>query len=188
MTQHIMVDIETLDTANTAIITSIGAVKFDPKLATTDAQFCVNPSIFDQILMGRTIGPDTVNFWRGEKCSAEARALLTNSTGTLGENLLDFFEWCSQAKDERCFFWSKGNFDFAILEHAAAQCGVLPPWTFRDIMDVRTVVTLHDITGPFLMQPQAPKVPPSGPLHGALADCLRQVDSLQECISDMVRK
>src|SRR5690606_12661716 len=62
---HIMLDLETLDTASSAVVVSIGAVAFDPYTNAIGDKFYVEMTedIAEQQKKGRTISGDTVRWW-----------------------------------------------------------------------------------------------------------------------------
>lgn len=45
-------------------------------------------------------------------------------------------------KNSNVYFWSKGNFDYPILEWLIKRYNLLVPWKYNDIMDLRTAMKL----------------------------------------------
>ena len=69
---HIMVDIETLDTVQSAVVLSIGAVAFDPHTKELGEKFYVEftTDLQAQQRLGRTISADTVTWWMQQGAAA----------------------------------------------------------------------------------------------------------------------
>jgi hypothetical protein len=163
-----MIDIETFDTANSAVIFQIGVVVFNG--ATIITKRCIDILVQPQIssIDGRTISASTLAFWLNPEISGVAHAALTNAaattlTGALTElkGVLDFHN------PEQV--WAKGSFDFNLLEDACDQHSCAVPWNFRQPRDLRTMmkecgVPKHDNIS-----------------HNALDDCYHQHKQLMEC-------
>src|SRR5712692_5559603 len=135
--RHLMVDLETLDSATTATIVSIGAVFFDPESQKLGPQFKVNVKAQTAQDAGLTISASTVEWWF--KQSAEARASLYTPTPIeLKPALIRFDEFYKLhgQKDKIgnaiAYVWGNGaTFDNVILRHAYAKAVLACPWSFR---------------------------------------------------------
>lgn len=121
VTNHVMLDLETLGTRPGSVILSIGAVEFDLRVG-LGREFYVEISQYSSRHIGFTVDQDTVDWW--EEQSAEARGLLarTSSGGLLPHVALQQFNaWLSPDP----LVWGNGAaFDNALLREACARCWV----------------------------------------------------------------
>lgn len=117
MNNHIMVDLETLDTAHSAKILSIGAVEFGPE--GLGREFYVVLNLEEQL--HSTESESTKQWWARQ--SPEACRVLTDPKVPLAEGLGAFNFWLrlfGSQKTRR--IWGNGaNFDNPILAHAYAK-------------------------------------------------------------------
>lgn len=164
---HVMVDLETLDTTADAVILSLGAVRFDlDSDVVDDAAFYASISIESNLQRGRSISESTLLWWM--KQSQAAQHVFFEPKTSLDSALVDFKEWFDGAK----YVWSNGaDFDLPMLAHAFKQCGMETPWAFYDSRCVRTYKNL----------PTAKSVPKpnTGVKHNALSDALNQAKHVQ---------
>lgn len=133
---HIMIDIETLDTIYSAKILSIGAVYFDPMKNKLGSEFF--EIVNSQRQLDRTSSKDTIEFWR--KQSREAKKQLKGDV-----QLRDALEDLDLFIDPDCRVWGNGaTFDITILEHAYLSFDMSIPWKFWNVRDCRTVRELFE--------------------------------------------
>lgn len=184
----IMLDLETLGKKPGCIVLSIGAIAFDPlgdELPAPENSgrcFYQNCTIFDQLLAGFTIDPDTLDFWRSERVTVAAIDALRPDQITIEGALFRLVTWCNnlpQAGMRPRLVWAKSpEFDCSILEHTAAHFGVNLPWDFRGKADVRTMEFAAAVAyNPEL--PTPPKPERKGTHHNALDDCYYQAATVQ---------
>lgn len=167
MTQHIMVDLETLGTKPGAVIRSIGAVAFDPAALTLGQTFYINIDRVSCEAIGLTVDPDTVAWWA--KQSAEARARLETDPVTIAEALDRFTAFWREADGHQ--IWGHGaSFDAPILEAAYRALGRRTPWPFSACRDTRT---LYEMAG---VAPDRA----AGLHHDALDDAKAQAVAVQQ--------
>lgn len=134
MTTHIMIDLETMDTAPTAAIVSIGAVQFDPVAGTLGPEFYLIVSLETCLAAGLTVSGSTVMWWLGQ--SDAARAELTQPAWPLHAALDHLDGWYPGGAP----VWGHGaTFDVSIIENAYRRLGRSPPWDRRAPRDTRTV-------------------------------------------------
>lgn len=175
---RVMVDIETLDTADTAIILSIGACHFDSQ-TTGKQQFYVELSVSDQVENHkRTSSIKTMEFWNIQNLSG----MPTPNQGTirLAEGLQQLADWIKSVGAKE--FWCKGtDFDFSILEHAYVQIGDLPPWPYNAVNDYRTLKKQFSLIVP------APERPDHWNVHNALYDSIYQAMHATQILSWIVQ-
>lgn len=157
--RRVMVDIETLDNAPTAVILSIGAVDFGPE--GVSAPFYRAVDIFSSLLAGSTISSDTVAWWSQQSPEAKAAAQPLKGKVPLIAALEDFAGYL-QGADE---VWAKGpDFDLVILSQAYRSIGRRQPWSYRNTRDCRTIYALAGDV----------REPKSGTEHSAVDDAEMQ--------------
>lgn len=128
--KRIMIDLETLDTAVTAAIVSIGAVCFD-ELGARDESFY--RAVQYRHEDGRTMSRETLAWWLQQ--SAEVQfALADPNAVALAVALGDLELWVkSVGADPDPEVWAgPATFDLAILQHAYQQAGRPTPWAYNE--------------------------------------------------------
>lgn len=167
---HVMLDIETLDTRVSAVILSIGAVRFDPaKVGEVNDTFYTNVDIDSCLELGRTISGGTLYWWLDKEQAARDR-IATNPVP-----LPQALEQLSQFIREHDCVWGNGAaFDNAILADAYRSCGMQTPWRYYQDMCYRTMKTLFG-------QLELPEF--EGTKHDALDDAVNQAKRLQHILA-----
>lgn len=158
---HVMVDIETLDTEETAVILSIGACL----IPRTSCQFYVecNPGTGQ---MARTTSQSTVDWW-----NQQVPGLLPNGHELLIDSLIMFSRWLKQLPGKPVL-WAKGiDFDTKVLANAYKQFNLPVPWKYNDVRDFRTMKKMLPLEGLVNSNP-----------HNALADAKHQADVLEDIV------
>jgi len=136
--KHLMIDIETLDTCQTAVILSIGACFFDPMTQQIGDRFYSNVDILSCRAFGLTESRDTYAWW-SDQPQAARDALSNPQRITLETALESFYAYAKRAK----FFWANSpSFDLAIVRNAYRVTDIKPPWHFRQERDCRTLLSL----------------------------------------------
>ena len=168
MSINVMHDLETLDTKDTAVVLSIGAIKF-----TVDGLFETfyrRLELNDQIRSGRTISGSTIEWWAQQ--DVKARAVFSEPAISTEKALLDYADFLST---EDCVMWGNGAmFDNAILLNMYDMYGMPRPWSYRNDRCYRTVLALHKSLYPGF-ETNTPSV-----AHNALADAVAQARTLQK--------
>lgn len=160
-----MLDIETLDTAPTAKILSLGAVDVYGK-DTWYQEFASRS--YDQY--GRTTSTDTLSWWASQ-------TNMPKGDVDLKLGLESFSQWYQQYGFTEV--WCKGtDFDFVILSHAYKSMDVETPWKYHHVRDLRTLIKVF------------PNVKSPAPYsnHHALVDVICQAQHLKEILSYVNRK
>lgn len=168
---EIMLDIETLSTANNAVVLSIGALGFQiekeaPKVIASRLWVL---DLHSQIAAGRDISAGTMKFWREQTKSARAHwaedkpqdvtEVLVSLGGFIGESLV----------------WANGScFDIGILTSLHEQWSMGVPWKYNAVRDARTI---YKATPKLRDRPTDLNL---GPEHDPVADCISQVWGLWE--------
>ena len=138
MTDRIMVDIESLDTDPTAVILSIGAVRFNN--GGIQARFYTTIDIQSCLDAGLTVSGKTIQWWMDQ--SEEARRVFSTMAVPLQEALEQFSQWLE--KSEGLEVWANGStFDIAALEHAFKKVGLPVPWPYYSVRDYRTFKSMY---------------------------------------------
>jgi 3' exoribonuclease, RNase T-like len=168
---HLMIDIETLDTRPSAVVFQVAFVVFaDPQagkqLEILDAGI-FHLDILEQILAGRTIDPETVKFWQAQDEGSWRR-----QPKDIGKTLF-LFELIAKIMGDRGIGWVWSNspsFDAVILRSLREDLNI--PWefpSFRTDMDMRTLKQLLSSLG------KMKEAPSFETTHQALQDCHDQV-------------
>lgn len=159
-----MIDIETLDTTNDAIVFQAAIVMFDEDHNIT-YQETWNLDVDEQFISFRSMSASTLAFHL--QIPTNAKAALEDKDATtmahFASDLCTRFDVNSPKK-----IWAKGSFDFNILENLFRLTDSEVPWKFYQLRELRT---LMDETG----------VPRGDVAHTALDDCIAQVAQLAEC-------
>lgn len=167
----VMIDLETLDTAVTGVILSIGACKFDANEIANDG-FYRKISIESNLDEGRTISASTLRFWMDQPDAARKAVFDPEGAVSLDQALTEFREWLGTDRiaTDNMRPWGNGaDFDIAMLAHAFGKQGT--PWKFYNVRCFRTTKS----------DPRFKDVPKPAPViaHHALYDALAQAQHLQ---------
>lgn len=170
---HVMIDIETLDTDVTAAILSIGAVAFGRGGVAYDSAFEVMVEAQSCFDIGLTASQKVAQWWGWQ--SPAVRHVYDNrfdkSRAPIGGALLalrKYIEQRSLAVGEDVLVWGNGaNFDNPILSHAFIASGQEPAWPFYNDRCFRTLRYL----APFV---EAPIKLDNTTGHNALDDAVEQ--------------
>lgn len=143
MLNDISIDIETLGTAENAIVISIGAVVFnnDIALSTFNRQFYEILDLKDQENQKRTVSTDTVLWWMKQSETAKAALIETNRTSTYKvlTSLNSFIQ-----EHAVNYAWAKSpSFDLVILESLYKNFSMQFAIDFRYWMDIRTIIQIR---------------------------------------------
>lgn len=178
---NIMVDLETLDTRQSAVVTSIGAVAFDPYAVGSFAigdRFYVELTgdLMEQQRHGRTISADTVLWWMRQGQAAQQLFSFPAAPGVdrVGtREALDRFARFVEANGGRdSEIWGNGaDFDNVILGSLYEDFGIERPWSYGRNRCFRTMKNIHGVPH---------KTERSGVHHNALDDAITQVEHLQK--------
>lgn len=162
--KNIMLDLETYDTAPTAIVLSIGAVRFDAHNCYERIYVSCGTAEHrnDQLNHFRTQSADTVAWW--EQQTPEARKVLYDTEAVTPREALDRFRtFCG----EGAIIWGNGaDFDNVILRSMYASYSgddKSAPWRYYNNRCFRTLKSLSPV-----------KVDRIGTYHNALDDAVHQ--------------
>ena len=166
MSTQVMVDIETLGTGSSAVILSIGAVKFDTDKPDLQDSFYVAIEPKTCTDFGLKIDADTVMWWLHPDRAPAREQMQSEMRLDLATALDGFAQWFGP---DSLPVWGNGcNFDNVILRSAYEACGLECPWKFWHDRCYRTVKTFF---------PPLDTVR-HGVYHNALDDAIYQTDYL----------
>jgi hypothetical protein len=142
MRSFVMLDIETLDTKNTAVILQIGGCIFNRERLVNKFRIDLD---WENERANRTISNATLAWWlaqdenvRSDVFYGGQRVAPIDACGSLDYILPADFD----------SIYSKGSFDFDILENLYKSMGLIAPWNFRQKRDYRTMLKVaEDIYG-----------------------------------------
>lgn len=169
MTTHVMIDIETLDTAPTSTILSVGAVRFDPYSESEPTHKILwRPEVEEQLNSGRTVSDSTLEFW--SKQDAHIQETTFTDEGRIP--VAEFFKQLNKYLVGADKIWCHGpQFDMVIIEDLYAQYGHHRGWAYWQIMDSRTL---------FNIMPKDPRKDIQENLHSADDDAYWQAVCVQK--------
>lgn len=128
-----MLDLETLDTALTSQVLSIGACKFSDK-GILDS-FYVNLKIREGSSLGFTTSKDTLKWWKEQASEAMQMAVINAVPYSEGVDM--FLDWYGSYSMPT---WSNGaDFDIPIMKNHFVVLNKIQPWNFRDTRCYRTL-------------------------------------------------
>lgn len=165
--KDLMLDIETLGTRPTSVICQLGACYFDRQTGEIGEKFLQNIEVGSALIAGLTIDQSTVNWWKEQDEQTWHTGL-----ADIWSVLRLFSDFCKDVKS----VWSHASFDAPIVQNAYQMCGIKPPWHYRAVKDIRTLV---DLTNPEFKSDKKLKT------HNALDDCLYQVKYCVECFNKL---
>lgn len=166
---HYSIDIETLDTRNTSVVTSVGAYAFGKAIKPvmygvhkntvegveyTGREFQAQLDIDAQLRIDRTISAHTLRFWANQQKELfqkqlNGRVSVHDFTRAL-RNWMNFFESSQKEPDEKVQrrIWVYGpHFDVAILQGLYESQRSDTPWRYNEVRDVRTLVKMAEAMG-----------------------------------------
>ena len=159
-----MIDIETFDTSNDAIVFQAAIIMFDKHHAITYRETW-NLDFDEQFKAGRTVSASTAAFHLGIPANAE-KALKDQTVASMTR-----FASCLARVIEKHgpkHIWAKGSFDFNILENMFDMAKFPAPWKFYQLRELRTLMSECNVKK-------------GDVAHNALADCVAQVAQLAQC-------
>ena len=174
----LMIDIETLDTKDSAIVLSIGGCVFNGEsllsietLKRKSIYLELNP--YEQETKGRTISASTLFWWTKQKSpglnkfNKESYDSIKYSLNTLNQFITEY-----AVKS----IWSKSpSFDMVILNSLFNDFDMKLPVDFRNWYDVRTINLIRKIL-------DIPFPPFNGEVHNALDDAVNQALTINQVV------
>jgi hypothetical protein len=183
MANHIMIDIESLDTSPYCVILTIGAVRFDPRGDGIVEKLELRPTLEDQTeIYNRVINDDTIRWWSTQNPAALEEAMGDNDREPLKDCMEKLYKFCWN----RQAVWSHGApFDVVVMETAMRQTLTERPnpipWPFYTVRDTRT---LFEIAGVSLKD----KKYSTKTTHKAVEDAAHQAMVVQDAYKKLMDK
>lgn len=172
---HVMLDIETLDTAPSAVVLSIGAVAFNPLSGALGSTFYANMvgDVDAQQRRGRTISGQTVRWWvkQDEAAKRMFQPSYNDAAMSTSEALVAFAAFITTRCSPTVKVWGNGaDFDNIILGTLYDSWDMFKPWSYGRNRCYRTLKNLG--VGPNELER-------TGVHHNALDDAISQAQHLQ---------
>lgn len=177
MANHMMIDLETLDTRPSAVVFQVGILVFKdivPENFRTNLileEKIYHLDILDQIMAGRTIDPETVKWWQTQNSNAWHRSA---SEITSTRDLFQDITYLHSVHEVGCLWANSPSFDTVIMRSLREDLEI--GWdfpSFREDMDLRTLKRIFRMRG---REMEGVKKPTT---HSALKDCH---DQFQEVV------
>ncbi len=170
MSTHVMADIETMSTADNALLVAIGGVKFNEHEILDRFHVGIDP--VDAERFGLKIDAATVMWWLDPKRDEARKQLVELPKVDLYAALDGFAMWVRETpEDELGSLWGKGaTFDNVKIKNAYAAARIEYPFSYRQDECYRTLLN------------RCPDVEfePFGTSHNALDDAEGQALHLQK--------
>lgn len=135
-------DIETLDLSPSAVVMDIGVVIYDLEKQVEVCATNLTPSISEQVIVGRTVSKDTINFHvRNYHKTLDSLVAHTSSFRPTVASVFNSMEELLSPVSE---IWINGlSFDPVVLRSLFTSRGIdRLPWSYRKEVDVRSFRTL----------------------------------------------
>lgn len=149
MSEHVMIDLETLGTERDSVILSLGAVKFDRNKIYEDDGLYLQLKWQDQLDNGGTVTEGTIRFWLGQPAASRDAILSRNNALSPNEAISVLNAWFLKSihKPKNCGVWAKGpTFDLSLLEDLYSRQGLeRPPWPYWAERCVRTALLMPGV-------------------------------------------
>ena len=178
MENNIMIDIETLSTANNASILTIGAVKFSRTNFKVTSKFYKRITHQSNVYYDRHFDETTVSWWNTQDKEAKKEIFDSKDRINLNAALQELSIFCRGARA----IWANGIcFDINILESAYEACELAVPWKFFNIRDVRTIYAIGNLNlNNFKRENNL-----LGQHHNALNDCETQLAAMEQAMDNI---
>lgn len=143
---HVMTDLETMDTIASSVILSIGAVVFDAT-GLTASTFHTIVNYQSCIDAGLTVSKSTEAFWERQRIENPA-AYKTVELSKAGEGedlviaLKNFSDWIKDTSFDTKLWGNGADFDNPILNYAYTKVGLPIPWKPYNGRCYRTIKTI----------------------------------------------
>jgi len=170
----ISIDLETLGTRYDAPIVSIGAQVFDRNTGALGKSIYLPIDIESSLFFGK-VDAATLKYWMQQPDSV--RAIFNSPTYVhIHIALIQLTDLIKETGPEVRVWGNGATFDITILEHSYSKGFINPPWEFRFIRDMRTLVETAKEFGFDKKQ-----IPFEGVPHTALDDAKHQAKVIAHC-------
>ena len=174
MAIHATIDLETLDVKPTAVVLTLGGVKFNPyNDSEPHSELYFKISVDDQHLYNRTVNDSTIEWWATQPDNIRLEAFDQDGAITVADACAQIARWCVGVDT----FWGQGyGFDFTMIENLFYNIERPVPWQFWQVLDSRTL---------FKMISGDPRKGMQTDLHNALADAYFQAKAIQVAYKEL---
>jgi hypothetical protein len=163
---HLMIDLETLDTRNTAAFPSLAAIPFDIETGMMGTPFYLTISLDSLFKAGLTVGAGTLQWWMDQR--HEIAKKMFSSTVDLKDALVSLTEFIYS--NSSVYVWgNSARFDCGILMNGYTSVGLDAPWKFYNERCYRTMVAMF---------PEIGKMDKPVDAHDPVVDCKYQITRL----------
>ncbi len=137
---HAMIDWETLDTKPSAVVLTLGAVKFNPYRGIVGSKFYRRWTLASTQRLGLTMSPDTLSWWMTQSDAARREAF--EGKDDLRQSIHEFGGWYVGCRG----IWGHGSvFDIAIMDNVHRALGIVIPYRYDEIFDTRTSYLMSEV-------------------------------------------
>lgn len=146
-----VLDVETLDTQDSAVLLSVGVVavnfadEFRPEDLRKSSLFVKFNAADQRKRLGRSIDRDTLEFWQKQDQEVKNKNLLPSAEDVVVEIGVESIRAWMNAQGfdrRRSVVWTRGSLDGAVIQSIQKQLGVPPIFAYNRIRDVRTAVDI----------------------------------------------
>lgn len=170
MSYPVMIDLETLGQRPGCAITSIGAVKFDPRGGWIGDAFHIHIDVDSSVRHGLHCDIKTVMWWLGQ--GDDARRVMTQGQRDAAPLFTALDAFAAFFADSPAIWCNGASFDFPILTAAYHALQETPPWQYWQEYDLRTLKGLNKTL----------RIERSGTHHNALDDAIHQARLVQHIL------
>jgi len=133
--KHMMIDIETLDTATTAVVLQAGWCLFDED--NVGGPVVMGLDLDEQLRKGRTVNAETLKWWMQQPDIAREKVFMPEKVYPIADLATRLRMILHNGTVDHV--WAHGpQFDIATLKHLLG----CEPWHYRSIRDTRTLADL----------------------------------------------
>lgn len=168
MTEHVMIDLETLGTNPDSVFLSVAGVFFDINTGKCGQEFYMNVTKQSAINAGRTVSTSTMEWWAKQDPKIMARMYV--NAKPLEIVLTKFREFIKLSPTGVTPWGNSASFDLGMLNDAYRRAGSGAPWSFMKERCYRTIVSE---LGTRIVFPE-----PSKQAHDPIVDCKYQIKKL----------
>lgn len=186
----VMLDLETLALDSKAVITQIGASTFDLREGDLGDVFERITNPMSGVAAGGVIDGSTVEWWmKQDRKTINSVLVRAISKGVeIQDALQDFSKYIEELREKykvkTVYLWGNGSkADNVWLENAFKCCGIKWPFSYRDDMDLRTLIRLAKEFGIDLKDSH----PFDGNRHVAIDDVRHQINYASNSFKELVK-
>lgn len=162
---NLMIDLETLGVCADSVVIEIGAVPFSFN-GEIGSEFQIYPKVQEQI-SNRKVEWSSIKFWMSQNFDVRNNQIHAHRDFDLFESLNILTRFCAGNMNPNFNVWGNG-FDIPLLNQAYSSFGLKTPWSYKKIMDCRTISWLSKISVKKFENESDVK-------HSAVSDCKFQI-------------